>query len=165
MVAQRKRPNLLLATMALALVYAIVGKCAIALAIPPGYATAIFPSAGIALGAILVGGPRLLPGVLIGSAILNTWIAHQQGGVDATTLAIAIAIGCGAALQAFVGWMLIRRKIGYPNPLSHEKAIICFMGIAGPLGCLIGAGVGTATLFLFGIYLSAIPCFSCSHGG
>lgn len=38
----------------LAMVYIVAGRLALLLAIPPGYATAIFPSAGIALGSILL---------------------------------------------------------------------------------------------------------------
>jgi hypothetical protein len=42
-------------------------KLALLVAIPPGYATAIWPGSGIALAALLLGGARLWPGVLVGS--------------------------------------------------------------------------------------------------
>ncbi len=55
----------------LALTYFAIGKLALLLAIPPGYATAIWPSAGVALSVILLKGYRLWPGVLLGSFLVN----------------------------------------------------------------------------------------------
>jgi len=39
--------------------YFVAGKLALQMAIPPGYATAVWPAAGIALGAVLWYGPRV----------------------------------------------------------------------------------------------------------
>lgn len=50
------------------------GRLGLLLAVPPGYATAIFPTAGIAMAASVIGGPRTLPSIYIGSFVLNTWI-------------------------------------------------------------------------------------------
>ena len=54
----------------LALAYVIAGRLALLLAIPPGFATAIFPPVGIALAAVLIWGYPLLLGVFIGSTII-----------------------------------------------------------------------------------------------
>jgi len=43
--------------------YFAAAKLALLVAIPPGYATAIWPGSGIALAALLLGGNRLWPGV------------------------------------------------------------------------------------------------------
>ncbi|MCB1160783.1 MAG: MASE1 domain-containing protein, partial [Leptospiraceae bacterium] len=50
-----------------AVLYFIAGKIALLLAIPPGYATAVWPSAGIALAFTVRYGHRVWPGILIGS--------------------------------------------------------------------------------------------------
>ncbi len=55
----------------LALLYILTGKLGLLLAVPPGYATIIWPASGIALGMLMVHGARLWPGVLIGSFVLN----------------------------------------------------------------------------------------------
>ena len=47
--------------------YALLGFLGLLLAIPPGYASPVFPAAGLALALILVSGYRLLPGIWIGS--------------------------------------------------------------------------------------------------
>ena len=51
--------------------YYLTGKLGISLAIPPGYATAIWPPSGIALAGILLYGYRVWPGILLGSFLIN----------------------------------------------------------------------------------------------
>ena len=60
-----------LRTGGLAIAYIMAGKLALLLAIPPGYATAIWPAAGVALAAILLFGYRVAPGVILGSFVVN----------------------------------------------------------------------------------------------
>ena len=56
---------------ALAFAYFVTARLSLLLAIPPGYATAVWPPSGIALAAILLAGPRMWPGVWIGAALTN----------------------------------------------------------------------------------------------
>ena len=55
----------------IALVYVAVARLSLALAIPPGYATPVWPPSGIALAAMLLFGIRSWPGVWLGAAIAN----------------------------------------------------------------------------------------------
>jgi integral membrane sensor domain MASE1 len=41
--------------------YIITGKLSLLLAVPPGYASPVFPPAGIAIAAMLIAGPATLP--------------------------------------------------------------------------------------------------------
>ena len=59
-----------------AVAYYASGRLGLLLAIPPGYATAVWPASGIALAAAVLAGPRVLPGVALGSFALN--IAHPE---------------------------------------------------------------------------------------
>ena len=65
----RARHLLLIAL--LGLVYFFAAKASLAVAIPPGYATAIWPPSGIALAALLLWGTPLWPGVWIASFAAN----------------------------------------------------------------------------------------------
>ena len=56
----------------LAVAYALSGRLGLLLAVPPGYATAIWAGSGIALAAMLSRGCRLWPGVLLGS-LRRSW--------------------------------------------------------------------------------------------
>ena len=51
------------------------GPLGLMLAIPPGYATAIWPASGIALAALLMVGPRYWPAITLGSFLINVTVA------------------------------------------------------------------------------------------
>src|SRR6266851_5961676 len=55
----------------LAAIYFAAAKLALLAAIPPGYATAVWPPSGIALAAVLLLGNRVWPGVWLGAALVN----------------------------------------------------------------------------------------------
>src|SRR5512139_3802261 len=73
------------ATLVLAACYFAAAK--LALAIAPGYATAVWPPSGIALAALLLFGRRLWPGIWAGAALVNYSV---EGG---WLLAASIATG------------------------------------------------------------------------
>ncbi len=106
----------------IAAAYCITGKLGLLLAIPPGYATAIWPPSGIALAATLMYGYRVWPGTVLGSVLVNIGTALETASVAALlkSVALATSIGMGAALQAVVGAYLVRRgKIPWAlTPLS-----------------------------------------------
>ena len=80
----------------------------------PGYATAIWPPAGIAFAAILLYGAGLWPGIVLGSFLVNVWTAFDATTVVAS-LALPTSLGLGTALQALVGVWLVRRVVGFPG--------------------------------------------------
>ena len=136
----------------LAAAYALFGWLGLLLAIPPGFATAVFPSSGIALAAVLVYGYRIWPGVLLGSFLVNSWT-----GLDAITMstiveggAVSITIGAGAALQAVSGAFLVRRFAGFPNPLANEREVFSLLFLGGPVSCLVNSVIGVLALLAAG---------------
>src|SRR5262245_2241219 len=114
------------------------------MAIPPGYATAVWPAAGLALVSVLACGPRVAFGVALGSLCVNV-------GTSFESHVIAGAIGLGAALQAMLGAALIRRRIGYPSALAEPRDIVRFVALGGPIACLASCTVGVATLATAGV--------------
>ena len=65
-------------------------------------------------------------------------------------VALPTSIGLGAALQAVVGACLVRRVVGFPNPLSRGRDIGAFLGLGEPVSCLINATVGVTSLLISG---------------
>ncbi|WP_369959677.1 CHASE domain-containing protein [Pseudomonas benzenivorans] len=133
----------------LALAYALAGRLALLLAIPPGFASAVFPPVGIALAAVLVWGYPMLAGVFLGSTLLNLSIG--LGSLDQLTLkalTIATGIALGTSLNTLVASWLIRRLVGFPTPLTSERSIFLLLFLGGPLACLISATAGTGVLYL-----------------
>lgn len=147
--------------LAIALAYFVSGKLGLLLAIPPGYATAVWPPSGFALAGVLLFGYRVWPGVLLGSFLVNITVSFDASTTQAIlkSLTLAASIGLGAALQALAGASLIRRIVGFPNPLVREKDILVFLVLGGPLSCLVNATWGVTTLFTGG----AIPLSSFAY--
>jgi signal transduction histidine kinase len=105
----------------LAAVYFAAAKLALAVAIPPGYATAIWPPSGIALAALLLGGNRLWLGVWIGSLAANLTV---EGRVVAP-----LVIATGSALQAFAVASLVRGQLGVPRRFERVREVLQFVGL------------------------------------
>ncbi|MCA9208671.1 MAG: CHASE domain-containing protein, partial [Planctomycetales bacterium] len=131
--------------LALAAAYTLAGRLALLLAIPPGYASAVWPAAGIALAAVLLYGNRLWLGVLLGSFCVNAITAWQHGP-SWWSMGTAAAIGVGASFQALAGAGLIRRFVGFPTSLNRESEIAKFLLLGGPVSCVVGATCGAAVL-------------------
>ena len=132
----------LLQILGIAAIYFAAAKVALLLAIPPGYATPVWPSAGIALAALMRGGPRLWPAVFIGASAVNFTI--QQ------SLVAALAIGAGNTLEAVLGALAARYAFGAArDPFERPAQIFQFFAIV--LGCaLVAASVGVSALFALG---------------
>jgi integral membrane sensor domain MASE1 len=147
--------KLLLPYLALPLAYVIAGRLGLLLAISPGYATAVFIPAGIAIVAAFVGGASTLPSTFIGSFLLNLWVgqsvAHE---LDATRIIAAAIIALASAVQAGVGGVILRRAIGYPAPLDTLRDVSSFL-LACPVICLTSATLSNAALWALGVVPSA----------
>ena len=142
----------LLQILAIATAYFVTGKLGSYLAIPPGYATAIWPASGIALAGILLFGYRAWPGVLLGSILVN-FSTSFSGGTSSeliTSSLVTFAIGGGATLQAVAGAWLLRCFAGFPNQLESEKEVFSFMFFGGVLSTLINSSIAVITLVVAG---------------
>ncbi len=139
--------------LALAAAYFIAGRLSLLLAIPPGYATAVWPPAGIALAGLLILGLRAWPGVLVGSFLVNVGTGFDATSLLTTVVSVVVpgGLGLGAALQAMVGADLVRRVVGTPVTLAQGGDVIRFLTVAGPISCLVGASVGVTTLSVAGV--------------
>src|SRR5438045_8649148 len=83
---------------ATAAIYFVAGKLALLVAIPPGYATAVWPAAGLALGCLLLFGDRVWLGVVIGSFLVHFWtsLATASFGEILGSVAVLAPLGAGA---------------------------------------------------------------------
>jgi PAS domain S-box-containing protein len=134
-----------------ALAYALVGWLALRVALPPSYASPIFPSAGIALAAALVYGRAGIAGAVLGSFLVNVTLGAERGQWGLAPAALALGIGAGAGLQAAAGWALLRRFSAGPLALTEPAELARFYGLAGPLACCVNAALATAMLLAAGV--------------
>src|SRR5947208_14375386 len=118
-----ERPVPYLAKVALlAAVYFSAAKIALLVAIPPGYATAVWPPSGIALAGVLLLGSRIWPGIWLGASLVN--VAVQSSLVAATLM------GAGNTLEALAGAALFRAAIGPPGAFGRGEDVVKFVVIA-----------------------------------
>src|SRR6516162_1763635 len=141
------RPSYLL----LAVAYLVTGKLALLLALPPGYASPIFPPVGISVAGMLIGGRATLPWTFLGSFLLNLWIGysatHEPMG---TGLAAAVIIAAASMLQAAIGGTVLGRAIGYPAPLDNGRDLSRFLFLP-PVFCLTSATLSLGGLSALGV--------------
>jgi PAS domain S-box-containing protein len=136
-----------------AIAYYAAGRLGLLLAIPPGYASAFWPSSGIALAAVLLWGNRVWPGIALASFLVNAW-TPLDGGISVAAASrsavIALGIASGATLQALTGAHLIRRFVGFPTALTEERAIGKFLVLGGPASCMVNASISVTILLATG---------------
>jgi diguanylate cyclase (GGDEF)-like protein/PAS domain S-box-containing protein len=134
----------------LAALYFAAAKVSLLLAIPPGYATAVWPPSGIALAAALALGNRVWPGIWIGAALVNLT-------VESSWLA-SVLIGTGNTLEALAGATLVRRFIGVPYRFERGEDVVKFIALSA-LSATVAATVGTMPL-VFGHPLPSPQVFA-----
>ncbi len=151
--ALAKLGNIWAANIILGGLYAVLGYLGLKLAVPPGYATLVWPAAGLAMGAIVLFGPRLIPGVLLGSFAVNAVIggAVSPGGVEWTALGVPFVIAMGSSLQCVIGWAGAKKAFGRPLHFKSVFQLIGFAAFVGPVACLVAATVGVGALMVAGI--------------
>ena len=135
-----------------AVAYFIGGYIGTSLAVPPGYATIVWPASGVALCAVLARGIGMWPGIWLGSFVLNVMAgmdAQPGAALDWQVLAIAAVLGAGASLQAVGGLAMARR---YPDgiELSDYRRLARAVLMVIFLPCIIAPTIGVATLVAAG---------------
>ncbi len=136
--------------------YCLTGIVGLSLAIPPGYATAVWPPSGIALAAVLLWGPRVWPGISIGSFLVNVAVALTTSAVDftVTSVMVAASIALGSTVQALACAGVLERWVGVSRLFETGPATLTFAGIA-VVSCLVASTWGVATLSIAGVVNAA----------
>lgn len=120
-----------------ALVYLVAAKASLLFAIPPGYATAVWPASGIAVASCLLLGERIWPAIWLGATLANLPVANS--------LVAAPVIACGNTLEAVACAWFMRQLVGVGPQFARGEDVIRFVAIAAA-GCIIAATVGVHVL-------------------
>jgi signal transduction histidine kinase/integral membrane sensor domain MASE1 len=138
-----------------ALVYFVFGAMGLSLAIPPGYASPIFPAAGIAVALMLWSANRAWSGIWIGSFVLNLSVSWLNSDLNLPSTFVAFGIASGATLQALLASYLVTRQVGKSwQTMELESDIIRSLLLAGVFGCIVSASIGVSVLYFAGIITS-----------
>lgn len=126
----------------LAAAYFGTARISLLLAIPPGYATAIWPPAGVAVAALMLLGVRYWPGVWLGAMLAN-WV------VPDTSLLVAALISVGNTAEAvFVALPASRLVIA--GRLMHQPENVWRFVALALAASAAAATLGVGTLFAAG---------------
>ena len=125
------------ACVAVGLAYFGTAKLGLELAFATPSVTAIWAPAGIALAALVLGGPRLWPGVALGAFLANV--------TTDVPLYTTLGITVGNTLEAVVGAWLLRR-VGFDPRLPRIADVLVLVGLAALASTMIAATIGVASL-------------------
>lgn len=139
----------------MAAAYFIFGVMGLSLAIPPGYASPIFPAAGLAVALMLWSDNRAWFSIWAGSFLLNVSVSGLNGDLNLLNTLVAFGIACGAALQAWLASYLVSAQLGKSwQEMELESDIIRSLLIASVFACIVSASIGTTLLYVAGIITS-----------
>ncbi|MCG8670286.1 MAG: CHASE domain-containing protein [Pseudomonadales bacterium] len=130
--------------------YWLLGWMAGFFAIPPGYASPIWPAAGLALLMALFYGRVSVIGVWIGSFVTNMGFSNASFLEPSLAWLISGLIAAGAVVQTLYAHWLIKRFTQFPNFTAHYYDPILFALLAAPVACVISPTIGVGTLTFMG---------------
>ena len=122
--------------------YVAAGKLGLSFAPVTDSTTAVWPPAGLALGALLLLGPRVWPAIATGAFIVNLFTLRL---VEPSLLMAA-----GNTIEALVGWWLVTRFAGGAAAFDRAGTVFRFAVIA-TVAPLIAASIGTAAQAAFNL--------------
>src|SRR5437899_11185603 len=108
-----RRFSTLPAIVVLTLIYFIAGKLGLKLAFLHASASPVWPSAGIALAALLLLGYRVWPAIFVGAFLVNATTAGN--------IATSLGIAAGNTLEAVCGAWLVNRFAGGTRVLDRGQ--------------------------------------------
>lgn len=147
--SQRDLQHALGINLILALIYIGTGWLSLQISAINDFTAVIFFPAGIALAACLSFRQyQVLPGIVVGSYLLNLLIAQDQSWRDPFIHLLPLVIAFASALQALLGSLLLKRFVSSPLTLSDDREILLFIACI-PVLCLTSATISVSSLYAF----------------
>jgi signal transduction histidine kinase len=131
----------------LAVVYTALGKFGLSLDAVSGFATLVWPAAGLALATLVVFGLRMWPGAWLGAFAVNVWAGAP--------VAVAAGIAIGNTLEAVLGAAILRRIAGPARGFEGLRCVIGLIVGAAMISTLVSATAGVLSLTAGGVITSA----------
>ncbi len=135
-----------------AVLFYLAGQLAMPLVSPASYSGTIWPPAGIGLGAMLLWGKRILPGVFLGDIGLKLAIYDISVlEMAPDSLLVVILMAVNSMLRAWLGAYFVQRYANYPNPLIELKYILRFFLYSSLIATFISSVLNVAALYMLSL--------------
>jgi signal transduction histidine kinase len=121
-----------------AVLYYAAAKVGLRLAYLHGTVTALWPPVGLGIAALVLYGPRLWPGIVIGDLLAGDY---------STPLGTIVGQTVGNTLEVVVAATLLLRLVGGPTALQRVRDVVALVACAA-IGTLISATFGVTSLRL-----------------
>jgi PAS domain S-box-containing protein len=129
--------------LALAGLYALVGRLGLAVAPVHFFASLVWAPTGVSLAVLLRGGLRYWPGVALGAFLVNAWTGAP--------VPVAVGLGAGNTLEAVVGAHLIGRAAGQAWSFDRLRGVLAFIVLGALVSTTLSASIGVSSLFAAGL--------------
>ena len=123
----------------------VSARLGLLLQLPGTNASAIWPSSGIGLAALLLLGKHVWPGIAVAAFFANLLTLPMASPAVAATM-----IAIGNTLEQLLALALIQRVSGAANPFERTRHALGFAAATVVAG-LLAATVGVTTLHLAGV--------------
>jgi diguanylate cyclase (GGDEF)-like protein/PAS domain S-box-containing protein len=132
-----------------AVLFYVAGRLTFPLTWSHHYVAAVWPPAGIGLGAVLLWGSAVLPGIYLADLLLHYEMLQFS---DTPFKQLAVLLGpLGSVLQSWLGCVLVKRYAGFPNLLVSIRSILLFFLFSGPVAALFPTLLSIAVLNFSGV--------------
>lgn len=131
----------ILKSILLVLAYVLAAKLGLIFATTSVGATTIWPSGGIALAALLLGGVRYLPAVFVGAALTAAMVQAP--------LIFGIGSTIGNTLETYLAYQLISRLAGLEHiRLEKVSSLFLIVGLGAIIPSAVSAVLGPVSLYI-----------------
>jgi PAS domain S-box-containing protein len=143
-----------IAILTIALLYVLIAQVSLLFSIPPGNASPIYLSIGLAVASVLILGRKMLFAIWLGSFITNMILFNQASNTNGDSFQkiffLASLIALATSFASAIGVLLIEKYSKGEYPLKNGKNILLFLFMGVFVTCLINSIMGVFFLFMAG---------------
>ena len=136
-------------TVVTAVLFYLAGRLMFPLTWSQSYAGAVWPPAGIGLGATLLWGYAALPGVYLADLLLHYQLYPIPDTPDKKLIFFLAPLS--NVLRSWLGYYLVKRYLGLANPLVSLRSNVLFFVFTGPVAAYVPALLNVWALYHLGI--------------
>ena len=123
---------------ALALLYFVLARLGLSVSAVGGFASLVWPPAGVSVAVLMIAGIRFWPGIFIGAMLANLTVGAN--------LFAAVGIGLGNTAEAIVAVVLLNRA-GFRYTLHRLKDVFSLAAFGSGVSSFVSATIGVFCLW------------------